>query len=243
MKTLSLFLTVAGMLFSVASRAQVDEIKRASAEHAGDKKKNDSGSSVGAAFVSIDLLEAAVLAIAGWQELKLQKKEVNPTIVSFDVMLQGALQPSSYYILHPRVRANWGLFSTDFRFNYLIEESIEGTKHIRTNDWQILQLNIVTTRNVIARVGGGILREAFNDGKQFSEWSVGMHFRSNTGVLGAMTEYRWSEPRHEWNGQVQYLLFQHKASNVYFTAGAVYQRYYKQISVWGMQGGLMLRFF
>src|SRR5690349_9077985 len=122
MKTLTRRLILSCLLFSHVAFAQVDEIKSASSLHSSrssgssdyssDYDSDDSGSG----FIFVDFFFTECLGgIGAWQELKLKKKEVNPTVISFDVMLQSAIQPSSYYIVNPRVRANWGLFSTDFR--------------------------------------------------------------------------------------------------------------------------------
>ena len=248
MKTLTTGLILSGLLVTHLTFAQVDEIKRESSRHASSVSSHSSGSDGGSSgsgsLLLVDLFfNVGINGIANWQKLKLEKKPVNPTVISFDLMLQSAIQPSSYYIVNPRVRANWGLFSTDFRFNYLIEESMDGTKHIRTDDWQILQLNLVTTRNVIARFGGGILHENFSGGKTFSEWTAGLHMQSNNQQIGGMAEYRWSEPRDEWSAQGQFRIFQSRAFNGYLTGGVTRQRYYNAVTVWGLQGGFMLRIF
>lgn len=249
MKTLTPRLILAFLLLSQFTHAQVDEIKRASSGHSSSRGSVSSGSSdddddsSSGLFLVDFFFNVGIGGVVSWQEMKLEKKKVNPTVISFDIMLQTAMQPSSYYIVNPRVRANWGLFSTDFRFNYIIEESFEGTRHIRTDDWQILQLNLVTTRNVIARIGGGILHENFSGGKTFSEWTAGLHIQSNSQHIGGMAEYRWSDPRNEWNAQGQFRIFQARALNGYLTAGIVRQRYYDAVTVWGVQGGFMLRIF
>lgn len=252
MKTLTILLFSSILLLSWPSAGQVDEIKHESASRSSSSKgssevyagsSSDNNSNGAGLFVAELLFKGTIGALAAWQEYSVKKKAVNPTVISFDVMLQGAIQPSTYYILQPRVRGNWGLFSTDFRFNYLVEETLEGTKELRTDDWQILQMNVLTTKNVIARIGGGILHEAYSGGKTFSEWTAGLHVQSNNQKLGGMVEYRWSDPRDEWNGQVQYRIFQKGALNGYVTLGAVHQQYYSHINVWGVQSGLMLRIF
>jgi hypothetical protein len=252
MKTLTVLLFGIILLCPRPVAAQVDEIKQASASQSsfsGGSSNVQSGSSdddnnAGVGVVLAEFLfQVYVGAVAEWQQYKIKKKEVNPTVISFDVMLQGAVQPSAYYLLQPRVRGNWGLFSTDFRVNYLVEETIEGTKSLRTDDWQILQLNLITTKNVVARIGGGILHEDYSGGKTFAEWTAGLHVQSNTQHLGGMVEYRWSEPRDEWSAQIQYRVFQTGSLNGYVTLGGVHQQYYSHINVWGVQGGFMFRIF
>jgi hypothetical protein len=234
MKTLYALLVL--LMVSGMAVAQVNDIKRASSSHHSDSRSSSGGSANFDVFFANTIFQAAG-GIIEWQRYKLQKREVNPTVVSLEVMLQTAVQPSSYYIINPRIRGNWGLFSTDFRFNYLLEEDIDGIKHLRTNDWQILQLNLVTTRNVIFRVGGGFIHEAFGDENTFAEYTLGLQLNSNQQHLGLMTEYRTSEPRKEWNLQCQYRLFQSGRFHGYATFGAAFQRYYSSINVWGMQVG------
>jgi hypothetical protein len=240
MKTLYVGLIVIALLCSISAHAQVDKIKQASSSRSS---RGESGSSTSLVFVDF-FIEFALFGLVEWQEYTLQQRYENPSVVSVDVMFQGAAQPSNYYILNPRVRGTWGLFSSDFRFNYLLEESIEGVKHLRTDDWQILQFNLVTTRNVTARLGGGILHEAFNNGNTFSEWTAGIHLYTDRRHLGGMAEFRTAEEaRSEWSLQVHYRLFETKHCHTYITAGGVFQRYYSSINVWGLQSGLMLKIF
>lgn len=246
MKTLIIALS---LLLPCASFAQVDEIKKESSKNSEEKgerssssssNSGSSGSGFGAA-VFVELMRVSFGGMALWQTHRLEKRPTDPTIFSLDLMMQGAIQPSTYYVLQPRIRGTWGLFSTDFRFNYLIEESIEGTKHIRTDDWQILQLNIFNTKNFTGRFGGGILHENYSGDKTFAEWTVGANFLDNEGRFGGMAEYRWSEPRLEASAQCHYKVFGGRSMNTYLTAGGVFQQYYDKINVWGIQIGLMLR--
>src|SRR5688572_10091824 len=129
MKTLIIGLFVSLTLTHVAI-GQVDEIKKESASHSearsgrsssGSWLSSDDSSSPGAglmADVVVNFFTFTMGGVATWQKHRLDQKKDNPSIVSFDVILQGAVQPSTYYIVQPRVRANWGLFSTDFRLNY-----------------------------------------------------------------------------------------------------------------------------
>ena len=173
-----------------------------------------------------------------------------PSMVSLDVMLQGAIKPSSYYMIWPRVRGNWGLFSTDFRLNYLIEDDVDGYKHIRTNDWQVIQFNLVTSRFVTFRLGTGFMHEAFGDGQNFNEnsFNLNVHATDQSKVLGF--EYRFAKdwetnetPRTEFSAQYQHELFTSGVWHGYATGGVVFQKYYSTIKVWGIQAGLVIRLF
>jgi hypothetical protein len=232
--------------------AQVDEIKGASSNNSS----RSSGKSDGGSYDSDDdgggvFFDFLFGGIAEAQSFKLQSnRERYPAMVSLDVMFQGAVKPSSYYMIWPRIRGNWGLFSTDFRMNYLIEESAEGYIHIRTNDWQVIQLNLITSRFFTLRAGTGFMQEAFNTKEMFSEsaFLFNIHAPDQTKTLGF--EYRFSKdwdtganPRREFSVQYQHQLFNTGILHGYATVGGVYQKYYNSIEVWGVQAGLIFRLF
>jgi hypothetical protein len=238
---------------SIGLYAQVSEIKGASSGNSSSSKSgsSDSGDSdydSGGGGIFFDFLFGG---IAEAQSYKLNKsRERYPSMVSFDVMIQGAVKPSAYYLFWPRLRGNWGLFGTDFRLNYLIEEGVDGYIHARTNDWQIIQLNLVTSRFFTFRLGTGIMQEAFSEEESFSEtaFMLMVHAPDQTKILGF--EYRFAKdwdsganPRREFSVQYQHQLFNRGKLHGYATVGGIYQRYYNSIDVWGIQGGLMFRFF
>ena len=229
---------------SLVLQAQVSEIKERSTGRSRSVETSSGGSSstgsFGGAFVAEIAFQSFQL-FGVWQEATLKKRAENENIVSLDLYLQTGIQPSSYYIVHPRLRANWGLFSTDFRFNYLIEEGVDGVEYLRTDDWQILQLNVLSFNNATFRVGGGILHEDFSGGKTFPEWTVAFQLQNNNRRVGGVVEYRTSEPRQEFSSHVQLRLVGTERFHVYGTGGLVFQRYYHTINVWGMQTGLMFR--
>jgi hypothetical protein len=241
--------------FSTMLYAQVGEIKGASSSNSSSSKSgsSDSGDSDfdsdgDGGGVFFDILFGG---IAEAQSYKLStSRERYPSMVSFDVMIQGAVKPSAYYLFWPRLRGNWGLFGTDFRLNYLIEESVDGYIHVRTNDWQIIQLNLVTSRFFTFRLGTGIMQEAFSEERSFSEtaFMLMVHAPDQTKTLAF--EYRFAKdwdtganPRREFSVQYQHQLFNTGKLHGYATVGGIYQRYYNSIDVWGIQGGLMFRFF
>ncbi|MBL7835207.1 MAG: hypothetical protein JNK18_14715 [Cyclobacteriaceae bacterium] len=243
------FLLASLMLFGLSiSYAQVDEIKSASKDNSkksGHSKDSDDGDGVG-----LDVFFFLFDGLGSLHISKLQNRENYPSAVSLDISFQAAVKPSSYYVLQPRIRGTWGLFSTDFRMSYLIEDDIEGFKHIRTNDWQILELNLITNRFFTFRVGTGFMQEVFGDHRYFSESSVGLniHAPDQSKVLGF--EFRFAKdwdsglnPRRELSVNYQHQIFRASALHGYVSAGGLYQRYYNSIDVWGVQGGLVFRFF
>jgi len=252
MKLIYVFLLIAACCCTDAY-AQVDEIKSASSSNSsGSSGKSGSGSfdddDGGGGGIFFDFLFGG---IAEWQTFKLKDdRERYPSMVSLDIMFQGAIKPSGYYIIWPRIRGNWGLFSTDFRMNYLIEEDAEGYKHIRTNDWQVIQLNLVTSRFFTFRFGTGFMQEAFNTKEMFSESALlfGVHAPDQTKSINF--EYRFAidfdsdvNPRNEFGAFYQHRLFSSGKLHGYASVGGVYQKYYNAIEVWGFQGGIVFRIF
>lgn len=252
MKTLLIALLAS--LCSITLYAQVNDIKSASSSNSsksgrsggsGSSDSDDSGS-IGGVF--IDFFFGGIVEL---QSSKLRKDYTRyPSMISLDIMLQGAIKPSSYYLLWPRIRGNWGLFSTDFRMNYLIEEGLDGYTHIRTNDWQVIQLNLITSKFFTLRVGTGFMQEAFASERTFSEsaFVFMVHAPDQSKVVGF--EYRFSKdwdtganPRREFSVQYQHQLLNAGILHGYATVGGVYQRYYNAIDVWGIQAGFVLRLF
>lgn len=221
----------------ITSFAQVDEIKSAS-RSSGRRSAGGDGTSASASTVDF-FFNIFFTGLVEAQIAKLQRRDEVPYMISLDVSMQSALQPSSYYIVNPRVRGNWGLFSTDFRLNYLIEEDLEGFKHIRTNEWQILEFNIITTKDVIWRVGGGFMQETYGGEHYYSEWTTMLQVHPAKSKIGGTLEYRNAEQRRELSGFARYHAIEHNALHGFLTAGLVYQRYYNAISVWGMQAGVV----
>lgn len=244
------FLLVCTLLFGLGiSYAQVDEVKSASKNNSS-KKSGHSSDSDDSGGVGLDVFFFLFDGLGSFHTSKLQNRDNYPSAVSLDVAFQGAIKPSSYYVLQPRIRGTWGLFSTDFRMNYLIEDDVEGFKHIRTNDWQILQLNLITNRFFTFRVGTGFMQEAFESYRYFSESAMmlNIHAPDQSKTLGF--EFRFAKdwdtgvnPRRELSVQYQHQIFHASALHGYVTIGGLYQRYYNSITVWGVETGLVFRFF
>jgi hypothetical protein len=231
--------------------AQVSDIRGASS---GNASGGSGGSSNGEPSVTnvflFDFMVSAIEGLAEWQRLTLNKREVNPYLVSLDVISQAAVQPSRYYLINPRIRGNWGLFSTDFRVNYLLEETVNGANDLSSIDWQIIQINMVATKNVVGRIGGGFMKENFGGRKSFFESSVGLFVQSSSKKTGVSIEYRSARDfdtdivaRREFSAHFERKLFSSGYWNTYLTVGGVYQRYYESISVWGVQAGFAFRIF
>jgi hypothetical protein len=243
------FVLVLAFIFS-SSYAQVGDIKKASTNNSKSTSGGERRGGSGGSGLFVDVFIQSFSYIGEWQQYKLQKRSENEYIVSLDVIAQLAIQPSRYYLSNPRIRGTWGLFSTDFRINYLLEEKATGTEDLTSIDWQILQLNLVTTRHVIGRIGGGLMKENFGGRESFFESTYGIFVQSTDKKIGGMIEYRLAQdfstgllPRRELAAQFEYRLSNAGYFNTYLTLGCVYQQYYESISVWGLQAGIALRIF
>jgi hypothetical protein len=229
--------------------AQVDEIKQASSK-ASKSKASDGGSSDSDSGHGI--IHTILFFIPEWQKYKLHpdNRQRYPSMVSLDMYAQGGYKDKAY-MFWPRIRGNWGLFSTDFRANYLFEkDDTGGYKTLHTNDWQVLQLNITTSRLLTFRVGLGTMTEAFGDFNQYTEFTAGfgIHAPDQTNVFYA--EYRDAyrsgldvKARIEFSAQYQHQIFKAGSFKGYLTGGVVYQKHYGTIDFWGVQAGLLFRVF
>jgi hypothetical protein len=240
-------LTCVFFIVTLGAFAQVGDIKSASKANRSSGRSDRAGSNVSMAYFFIDF---TVRTIVPWQINTLQKRGEVPNVLSLEVYGQAAIQPSTYYVFNPRVRGNWGIFLTDFRMNYMVEEKIGKPEDLRTDDWQILGLNIVNTRRVTARISTGVMHEAFGDGNSFSESVAGVSVMTDDQRRGVMGEFRWARdyvtnrtPRIEGSIFYQQKLFDHGAIHMFATGGVMYQRYYNQINVWGMQAGLAFKLY
>ena len=227
------------LLAAEFAAAQVNEIKAA---RSSSSRLSENLSSVSSGGILADLLFNVVLGeVVRAQQERLKQIEEMPGMISLEAMVQVAAQPSSYYIIHPRVRANWGLFSTDFRFNYLVEENSGEMRHIRTDDWQIVQLNLVANPDMIFRIGGGIVHENYNEGDVHTELTAALQLHPRKWRVGTNGEYRIAEMREEISANLEYRLFEQRQLHGFATVGAVYQKYYSTVSAWGLQGGMLLK--
>lgn len=245
----SLLLSIA-LLYVFNGYAQVDDIKRASKENSSKRSSSggDGGSSGsgGNIFFVFDMFRV----MGAWQGHVLDKRENVPQVVGLDIMLHSAIQPSSYYTINPRVRGTWGILSTDFRWNVLAEQTVDGYETLNTFDWQVLQLNFVNTKNVVIRAGAGFMQENFSDGLRYFESTLSSNIMLNDTRWGGFIEWRSAndyvtnaKPRREFNLQVQRKIFDAGHWHGLLTGGLQFQRWYSTINVWGMQAGLVFRLY
>ena len=238
------------MLACNAATAQVGTVKGASSSNRnGSSEGGFRGGPFGVGMFYM-FADVTVRGFAIWQKNVLQHRGEVPNVLSLEVYGQAAIQPSTYYVFNPRIRGNWGIFLTDFRMNYMVEEKIGAPQDLRTDDWQILGLNLINKKNVTLRLSTGIMHEAFGEGAVFSESVLGLNVMSDNQSIGGMGEFRWakdrftiSSPRIEASLGVQKKLLDHNHIHLFATGGVMFQRYYDEINVWGMTGGVAFKLY
>jgi hypothetical protein len=225
------------LLACSSTHAQIRNIRSASA--LGGR----GGESFGYGSMAYLLLDLMTSGVVDWQKATLARKAEIPSIVSLDVMLQVASQPSRYYVINPRVRANWGIFLSDFRVNYMLEHVPGGVTDLRTDDWQVIGIYLMNEKTFNLRISSGILSERFGNGRKFNESVIGGEWKTER--MGAIGEYRWAKdrdanetPRVEFNCSIYRTIARREGFDISLTIGGVYQQYYSEVPVWGLQGGI-----
>ena len=132
--------------------SQVGDIKNASSNSNGGFL-SDAAREMNAPFalccsdLFIDLFFDVVI-FGGWQLHKhhIDSQDEIQRVKSIEFMPQFAFHAPSTYQMLPRIRGNYGLFSTDFRYSFMVETNLANEADIyKTIDWQILVLNLVVT--------------------------------------------------------------------------------------------------
>lgn len=236
------FVLISGQLFG-----QVDKIKSSSSNSGSGKSNESGGGSVAGVFFDF-FLNVFIEVLPAWHNMVLSQKEVNPSVISLETMLQMTAQPSAYYVYHPRIRGNYGLFAADFRVNYLVQADIDGHKDLTTFDWQVIQLNLFAMRHVIGRAGIGVMAENYGAYRNYVETTAGINLYSSNRKLCGSMEYRSTgnvvsgvAARREVSAAVEIQILEKGSLHTYATLGGMYQQYYEAISVWGIQGGLVFK--
>jgi len=240
----------------VKSFSQVDKIKEDS-----DKNKKESehlgggnspclegcGDACFSGFSNV-CFDFAISGIIKLNKSYIANKDKIPLVTSFDFIPQGAYHPSSSIIVLPRIRGNWGLFSTDARFTSLIEIKTVGSDFWNTFDWQILQINLLVTKPVILRIGSGFMYENYSK-TFFNEHTIGLDFFMDDYKYRIDNEFRIAEdyttgniPRLEGNTRFNYSVLKVDHIDGYISLGVLYQIYYLDVPMWSVLGGMAFNF-
>ncbi len=244
------------VLFALNGFSQVDKIKENSdnnkkeSEHLGGNSSPCMENCGEACFSSVAdfCFDIAISSMIELNKSYIDNKDNVPIVTSFDFMPQGAFHPSSSIIALPRIRGNWGLFSTDARFTSLIEITSQGSDYWNTIDWQVLQLNLLVTKPVILRIGSGFMFENYSK-TYFNEHSIGLDFFMDDYKYRIDNEFRIAKdyttaniPRIEGSTRFNYALLQNDHIDGYISLGVLYQNYYLDVPMWSCIGGMAFNF-
>ena len=225
--------------------AQVGEVKKKSRENKTQKENrtSDSGFSGGedGGDFFIDIFAEIFAGLGHAQANMLSRKAEEPWLVSLATDLPfGYYFKEETFLFLPSIRGNWGLFSTQLRYN-LIQDK---TGFFRTLDWQIIQLNIVARPKVNFWIGTGISYE-FDSESTFHDNLAGLALHLKDRTIHPAVEFRFSRdyetavtPRLEVHPRVDFLVSRTRLFDFNISAGMVFQRYYEEVNFFFLQTGL-----
>ncbi len=237
------FISILFLLSAFAGQAQVGKAKEnARSYKSGSSGSSQSGSnSTGVFGTSGDsdnsFGEDLIISIVGeililpfkamylGQADQLFLANVDDWRVSFEGRMLGGYGPlENVALIQPQVRGNWGLFSTQLRYNRIFDN----TGVLSTWDWQIVQFNFLNHEAIRWVVGLGLSHEIEFDDTYFEGTSSFTVFLADR-VWAPTLEYRWTgdtTPRQEFSAILDYR--PNNQSNIFntFHAGFLHQNWY-----------------
>ena len=246
--TFSRFITFLFIIIfsSSIALAQVDKVKEKSKNDTPSNRSNDGYSGTGSGiFFFIDVVNLFPLMIDAHKDM-LERKEAEPWLVGLDLSLNGAYNSdNTTTLLLPSIRGNWGLFSTQMRWNNLQDN----TGSFKTFDWQIIQFNVVSTPKANFRIGTGIsvIKET---SETVNEHFMGLDLHFKERKINPTVEFRWSEnyetnstPRFEFNIGSEFNIATYGRFDLNVMAGYLYQKYYSDISFHLIRTGINIHIY
>lgn len=179
-----------------------------------------------------------IMLIAGVQESMLEKEADVPEMTSLEYVADANISGKGGFEFRPRLRGNWGLFSTDARFYTLAVRNTEGRyEQLSYFDWQPVMINLAARRNFKWRIGTGVSHEYFT-GNNYSEHTTQFELMPVEKLI-AKAEGRWAEDystktvvRKEANFSLEYLLKEEKHYAIFTGANASYNNLYETNPFW-----------
>lgn len=182
----------------------------------------------------------------------LKLKDMDPTVISFEARAAFALglHPTTdtnyiYVNYLPGLRGNLGVFSTDFRFNILMEYSDDFPNSFSSWEWLFL-LNIETSENFKLTFGTGVQMEKHTD-SYYNEHYLGLKIgiADNRDFLDldtrvSMDYVSGAYPFIEYGIRYNTRIINFNNVYVYITLGGIYQNYYQAHAIWAAQGGISI---
>ena len=236
---------------------QIGDIKGL-ADGAGSLFSGCSGSDAGAACSSMSCCWDGGLFFVDFlidhhKEI-MNMKYLDPTLLSFEVngnfayaLHYGHDTLFTYINYLPQLRANIGVFSTDFRFNMLTEYTNDFPNSFKS--WELLFLiNLVPDKNFRIAIGTGVYDEMYTN-NYYNENYLGFKFLmpnqkdfldidSRLVIDYNRSLFPFFEGGIRYNTRI--IDFNHVYA--YVSLGAMYQNYYSNHDIWAARGGILVNF-
>ena len=245
------------LIFSISTFAQIDDIKDKSKNNK-DTENRSSSSSSGDPCLEACATSAVQLAFNIFANVMIQynnsllKNSEDPTIISLELMPQfgygvhfsdNQQDLYKYYDILPRIRGNYGAFSSELRFDYLLEinDSV-AFNNFSVLNWQFM-FNIIPSEALRISLGQGVLYE-FENRKSYHESFLGVDIGINEKQFLISPEARlaydyegqriaYFETGLRWNFRILDI----KHLYAYVTLGGAYRNYYQSHEVAFLYGG------
>lgn len=217
--------------------------------YSGSNTNCNNSNAISNVFGTFNLFGYLIQGVVFVQKEALNARKVHPEIVS----LEGSFT-SGYYknfntvLFTPRIQANWGLFSTEFREQRLID----ATSTLNTYDWQVLKLNI--PMHPLTLYGGLGFTNVPIYKLAYFEYSFGARLRFLKEKFLSEASYRSTEIstggkfRQEYKFTLDYEVTSYKVKNktqfrISPMLGFVYQKYFDRINQYYIVGGVTFRLY
>lgn len=227
-------------------RARGAGIER-STSGAGDYFSSDDDMGFGET-IAMFLLKVTVLGVyyVGEQAQlsALEKRETYPERVSLEGSVNAAVDATGGTMgFQPKLRANWGIFATDFRYSRI--EDYSGS--LNAIDWQVLTLRVpIKKLNLEYGIG---FTSLLDPGITYFESSAGADWRMRQ-KLTVNAVYRWTAKnnygerfRQEASVACDFQTWQWGKLRVAPMLGYTYQKYFDVDQIHFVKFGLVGRFF
>ncbi|MBN1253311.1 MAG: hypothetical protein JXR51_16355 [Bacteroidales bacterium] len=181
----------------------------------------------------------------------LDLRNVDPSVLSLELKfnfalgLHHSLDKNYIYVNYlPGIRANAGVFASDFRFNILTENTDDMPNSFTSWEWLFL-LNIEPVETFRITFGTGIQKEEFTD-KFYNQHYLGFKIGTFEGrdYIEADTRLSMDYASNKlpfFEGAISYntRIINFNFADVYIRIGGIYQNYYSAHDIWAANGGLI----
>lgn len=243
----TLFVILCFLITTCQGFSQVSEIKKLSKANKGFQKNHKRGSegfsaSNGACTSCCCNVFYAELFLQSlkYHKILLEKKPVIQRVTSLDFAPTFATNNGNTFLMLPRLRGNWGLFSTDFRYSALFDN----TGFYNTSDWQVIQFNLGVEKTFNFRIGTGFMTEKYTR-TAFNEHTIALDLYLKENLITPSFEFRiakdytnGSTPRIEVHAKCGYRFIKTDHLDGFLVGGLLFQQYYSKIDAMNIQFGL-----